>query len=71
MDFESKTCEFELAYISFVIFGMNHGFMMFDDHFDSIQGVMDVIMIWPYAGISMIMDKLSRFLNQICLFGSN
>jgi len=42
MDFESRKCEFELAYIIVIIFGINHGFMMLYDHFKSIQGVMDV-----------------------------
>ena len=42
MDFESRKCEFELAYVIVVIFGINYGFMMLVDHSKSIQGVMNV-----------------------------
>jgi len=46
MNFESRKCEFELAYVIVVIFGINHVFMILDDHFKSIQGVMNVYMEW-------------------------
>ena len=41
MDFESRELEFKQAYVIVVIFGMNHGYMMLDDHFESNCGYLD------------------------------
>ena len=29
-----------------MIFGINHGFMVLDDHFKLVQGDLDVYMLW-------------------------
>ena len=43
--FVLRELEFELAYGIFVIFGINHGYMMLNDHFKSIQGDLEAYML--------------------------
>ena len=45
---ESRNLEIKFVYLIVVIFGMNHGYEMWDDHFELILGVMDVFLNWPW-----------------------
>jgi len=38
MNFKSRTCEFEQAYVIVVIFDINNGLMMLDDHLKLVRG---------------------------------
>ena len=46
MDFETRKGKFELAYVIVVIFGINHRFMMLDDHFNLVRDDLEVCMLW-------------------------
>ena len=43
---ELRELEFELAYVIVVIFSINHGYMMLNAHFKSIQGDLKAHMLW-------------------------
>ena len=55
---ESTKLGIEFVYLIAVIFGMNYGCKMFDDHFKIIWGVMDVYINWAQPrGSCLCMSK--------------
>jgi len=58
---DARKCELKLACVIVVIFGINHGFMILDDHFCSNQDARSVYMNWAWSRISLIYMSVVGF----------
>jgi len=60
---ESRKLEIEFVYLIVVIFAMNHGYKMLNDHFKIIWGVINVYLNWAqprfhdHAWVSLIFES--------------